>query len=89
MNSRAATTPWDWGDNEDFVEFYNPGRADVDLGGYFLSDNPANPDKFEILQAQGSGRGYLMVMCSAEGLLTNLYCRGILEHQLQNQPVSR
>ena len=36
------------GDNEDFIEFYNPGAADVDLGGYFLSDQPSNPDKFEI-----------------------------------------
>ena len=36
------------GDNEDFVEFYNPTGADVDLGGYFLSDVPTNLDKFEI-----------------------------------------
>ena len=36
------------GDNEDFIEFYNSGAADVDLGGYFLSDQPSNPDKLEI-----------------------------------------
>ena len=68
------------GDNEDFVEFYNPSGADVDLGGYFLSDNPANPDKFEIpAGTEVPAGGYLMVMCSAEGeLLTNLYVGGFL-----------
>ena len=68
------------GDNEDFVEFYNPGGANVDLGGYFLSDNPANPDKFEIpAGTEVPAGGYLMVMCSAEGeLLTNLYVGGFL-----------
>jgi len=68
------------GDNEDFVEFYNPSGTDVDLGGYFLSDNPANPDKFEIpAGTEVPAGGYLMVMCSAEGeLLTNLYVGGFL-----------
>ena len=36
------------GDNEDFIEFYNQGATDIDLGGYFLSDQLSNPDKFEI-----------------------------------------
>ena len=68
------------GDNEDFVEFYNPSGTNVDLGGYFLSDNPANPDKFEIpAGTEVPAGGYLMVMCSAEGeLLTNLYVGGFL-----------
>ena len=68
------------GDNEDFVEFYNPSGTDVDLGGHFLSDNPANLDKFEIPAGTVvPAGGYLMVMCSAEGeLLTNLYVGGFL-----------
>ena len=36
------------GDNEDFIEFYNEGPSQVDLEGYFLSDNPDNPEMFEI-----------------------------------------
>ena len=68
------------GDNEDFVEFYNPTGADVDLGGYFLSDNLANVDKFEIPAGTVvPAGGYLVVMCSAEGELpTNLYVGGFL-----------
>ena len=68
------------GNNEDFVEFYNPGATAADLGGYFLSDNVNNVDKFEIpggtLVPAG---GHLLVMCSGEGeLLTNLYLGGYL-----------
>ena len=68
------------GDNEDFVEFYNPTGADVDLGGYFLTDNPANLDKFEIPAGTVvPAGGHLLVMCSGEGeLLTNLYVGGFL-----------
>ncbi|MGY8884458.1 MAG: chitobiase/beta-hexosaminidase C-terminal domain-containing protein, partial [Flavobacteriales bacterium] len=68
------------GDNEDYIEFYNPGAVAEDIGGFFLSDNPMNPDKFEIpagtLVPAG---GYLLVMCSGEGeLITNLYMGGNL-----------
>lgn len=68
------------GDNEDFIEFYNSGAADVDLGGYFLSDQPSNPDKFEIPAGTNvPAGGFLMVMCSGEGeLATNLYVGGNL-----------
>ena len=68
------------GDNEDFVEFYNPTGADVDLGGYFLTDNPNNLDKFEIPAGTTvPAGGHLLVMCSGEGeLLTNLYVGGFL-----------
>ena len=68
------------GDNEDFVEFYNPTGADVDLGGYFLSDNLANVDKFEIPAGTVvPAGGHLIVICSAEGELpTNLYVGGFL-----------
>jgi hypothetical protein len=68
------------GDNEDYIEFYNPGVAASDIGGYYLSDNPANPDKFEIPAGTFvPAGGYLLVMCSGEGeLLPNLYIGGNL-----------
>ena len=56
------------GDNEDFIEFYNQGATDVDLGGYFLSDQPSNLDKFEIPAGTTvPAGGFTMVMCSGEG----------------------
>ena len=68
------------GDNEDFIEFYNPGGAAADIGGYFLSDAIGNPEKFEIpVGTTVPGGGYLIVICSGEGeLLTNLYAGGNL-----------
>ena len=68
------------GDNEDFVEFFNLGPTEVDLGGYFLSDNPDNPDMFEIPNGTtiASG-GYLIIMCSNEGEVPEmLYTGGYL-----------
>ena len=68
------------GDNEDFVEFYNPTAAPIDLGGYFLSDVPTNLDKFEIPAGTVvPAGGHLLVLCSGEGELpTNLYVGGFL-----------
>jgi hypothetical protein len=68
------------GDNEDFVEFYNPTGAAIDLGGYFLSDTPTNLDKFEIPAGTVvPAGGHLLVLCSGEGELpTNLYVGGFL-----------
>ena len=68
------------GDNEDFIEFFNQGATDVDLGGYFLSDQPSNPDKFEIPAGTTvQAGGFTMIMCSGEGeLVTNLYVGGNL-----------
>lgn len=36
-SSEAGFSPGDW------IELYNPGEADVDLGGWGLSDDPADP----------------------------------------------
>ncbi len=68
------------GDNEDYIEFFNTGGTAVDLGGYFLSDNPDNPDKFEIPAGTFvPAGGFLLVVCSGEGeLLPNLYLGGNL-----------
>ena len=83
------------GNNEDFVEFYNPTGTDVDLGGHFLSDNLNNVDKFEIPAGTTvPGGGYLLVICSGEGeLVTNLYVGGFLNtnfkiNQCQGSPWS-
>ncbi|HIO60157.1 MAG TPA: hypothetical protein EYN28_08285, partial [Flavobacteriales bacterium] len=68
------------GDNEDFIEFYNSDAVNFDIGGYFISDNPLNPTKFEIpAGTEVPAGGYLLVICSGEGeLLTNLYLGGNL-----------
>lgn len=68
------------GDNEDFIEFYNAGPTQVDLEGYFLSDNLDNPEMFEIPAGTTiNAGGYLLVICSNEGEVPeNLYVGGNL-----------
>ena len=68
------------GNNEDFIEFYNPGATDSDIGGYYLSDALSNTQKFEIPAGTTvPAGGYLIVVCSGEGeLITNLYDGGNL-----------
>ena len=48
LADNALTNFDDDGDNEDWVELYNQGDEDVDLQGYFLSDNPENPLRWEL-----------------------------------------
>lgn len=33
---------------EDWFEIYNPNNYDVDLGGYYISDNPESPMKWQV-----------------------------------------
>lgn len=54
-----------YGEHEDWVELYNLGAAMVDLSGYFLSDNPNNPDKWEFPAGLAIGPSeYLIIYCS-------------------------
>ena len=53
-----------YGEHEDWVELYNAG-ATVNLSGYFLSDNPNNPDKWKFPAGISIGPGeYLIIYCS-------------------------
>jgi len=36
------------GDFTDWIEIYNAGISDVDINGFFLTDDPNNPQKFQI-----------------------------------------
>lgn len=35
-------------ENEDWIEIFNPNNYPVDIGGYWLTDNPQNPMKWQI-----------------------------------------
>ncbi|MFN8699747.1 MAG: CotH kinase family protein [Flavobacteriales bacterium] len=56
------------GENEDWVEFFNPGGAAFDISGYWLSDNAANPQKWEIPAGTTvPANGYRMVLITGHG----------------------
>ncbi len=46
MASNTSTVADQDGDYDDWIELYNNGPEDADLGGWFLSDNPASPRKW-------------------------------------------
>lgn len=48
MASNLTTVQDNYGEFDDWIELYNNTDADFDLSGYFLSDNPANLDKWEM-----------------------------------------
>lgn len=55
------------GDREDWVELYNPNAAPINIGGWFLSDNPNNPQKWVIPLGQNiPAGGYKIVFCSGK-----------------------
>ncbi len=57
------------GEFEDWIELYNTNSSPVDLSGFFLSDNPAIPDKWSF--PSGTiipANGYLIVWADDEAL---------------------
>jgi len=54
----------DFGNFEDWVEFYNPNPFAVDLTGYYLSDNPNNPLKWRFPSGTILPQSHLVVICS-------------------------
>ena len=66
LADNALTNFDDDGDNEDWVELYNQGDEDVDLQGYFLSDNPDDPRRWEFPSVILPARSYLLVWLSGK-----------------------
>jgi CotH kinase protein/Lamin Tail Domain/Secretion system C-terminal sorting domain len=61
MASNSTTHADEAGEFEDWIELYNNNDFEVDLSGFYLTDNPANLDKWEL--AQGTlipANGYLI-----------------------------
>jgi len=65
------------GDNDDWIELYNYGGSAIDVAGYYLSDDPANPTKWRIPASDPAvttipAHGFLLVWAdqeSQQGLL--------------------
>ncbi|MGV3629579.1 MAG: CotH kinase family protein [Bacteroidota bacterium] len=58
-----------FGDREDWVELYNPSASPVNLTGFYLSDKPSNPQKWQIPSGTVPANGYLMVYCSGKDVV--------------------
>jgi hypothetical protein len=49
------------GEYEDWIEFYNNGQEAINLGGYFLTDDAAEPDQWTFPDTTIAAGGYLVV----------------------------
>lgn len=56
------------GEYADWVELYNRGAEPVQLGGYFLSDDPARPDRWEIPDITIAPGEYVLIWCDNDTL---------------------
>jgi len=52
------------GKNEDWAELYNDSDMDMDLSGYFLTDDESNPQQWAFPEGTMiAGKGFLLVWC--------------------------
>lgn len=57
---------------EDWFEIYNPNNYDVDMAGYFISDNPESPMKWQVPVTNADSttvpaNGWLLFWCDEDG----------------------
>ncbi|MEM1121938.1 MAG: CotH kinase family protein [Bacteroidota bacterium] len=74
MASNDATVADQDGEFDDWIELYNNTANDIDLSGYFLSDNADNLDKYDI--PEGTiipANGYLIVWADEDGMQEGLH----------------
>jgi len=72
-NASVNTDP-QYGSNADWVELYNAGSTEVNLNGYYLTDNLSIPTKWQITQNVNiPAKGFLLIWAdnAATGLHTN------------------
>ncbi|WP_461131795.1 CotH kinase family protein [Spirosoma aerophilum] len=70
MASNTRTLADATGAYEDWFELYNPTSSPLDLGGYYLTDNLANPTKYKLPTGSAQtiipANGYLIIWASGE-----------------------
>ncbi|MEL7531662.1 MAG: lamin tail domain-containing protein, partial [Bacteroidota bacterium] len=72
MASNVSTITDAQGNYDDWIEIYNAGASPIDLGGYYLTDDPGDPLAFWQLPNPGNGSltvpagGYLILWADQE-----------------------
>ncbi len=54
------------GDDSDWIELRNPNSLGLPLGGFFLTDDPAEPRKWALPDVRIPGHGFLVVFASGK-----------------------
>jgi hypothetical protein len=66
MSSNSSTMADDDGDFEDWIEIYNPSTSNINLSGYGLSDDMANPFRWTFPAVTIAPGEYLLVWASGK-----------------------
>lgn len=66
MADNTGTLEDEDGDDVDWIEIHNPNIFTVNLGGYFLTDDPAVPALWRIPAISVPAKGYLVVLASGK-----------------------
>jgi hypothetical protein len=68
INEFSASNKSDFADNfgefEDWVELYNAGAVAVNLNGWYLSDDPDDPEKYQFPNIAIPAGGFRVIYCS-------------------------
>ncbi|HNQ87085.1 MAG TPA: lamin tail domain-containing protein [Verrucomicrobiota bacterium] len=64
MASNTDTLEDEDGDSSDWIEIHNPGSEPLDLGGWYLTDDPEKPTKWEFPPTNLPPGGFLVVFAS-------------------------
>jgi hypothetical protein len=63
------------GDFDDYIELYNPSTSNMNIGGYFLTDNKDSLKKCQIPAAtQLAPKGYLLIWIDGEMEQKGIHC---------------
>jgi hypothetical protein len=61
MASNNTTIADEFGEYDDWIEIINPSNEVIYVGNYFLSDNPDNPDKWQLPPVSMTPNSYLVI----------------------------
>lgn len=61
------------GENDDWIEFFNPGEIAVNLSGYYLSDEISDPFKWTFPDTTLEAGGYLVIWADKDTLQEGLH----------------
>jgi len=63
-----VVTDYSTGNHPGWIELYNPDQAFRNLNGYFISDDPEEPRKYQLTaEAAIAGRGHMILWCDGLG----------------------
>ncbi len=71
-DNKSTVTDQD-GEYDDWIEFYNNGTEDIALGGYFLSDDAAEPDQWAFPDTTIAPGNFLIVWADDDGSQEGLH----------------